>query len=131
LAMPTVEGAGGYAGEQPLEQQERLRRALAPRLAAMDLVITTAQIPGRRAPLLIDEATIAQMPSGSVIIDLAAETGGNCALTRPDELVKVDGVRILGPTNLASAAATDASRSSAGTSAPCSITSSTRPATYD
>jgi NAD(P) transhydrogenase subunit alpha len=83
---------------------------LAPHLAAMNLVITTAQIPGRPAPLLIDEATIAQMPSGSVIVDLAAETGGNCALTRPDELVTVDGVRILGPTNLASAAATDASR---------------------
>ena len=110
LAMPTAEGAGGYAGEQSLEQQERLRRTLAPHLAAMNLVITTAQIPGRPAPLLIDEATIAQMPSGSVIVDLAAETGGNCALTRPDELVTADGVRILGPTNLASAAATDASQ---------------------
>jgi NAD(P) transhydrogenase subunit alpha len=110
LAMPTAEGAGGYAGEQSLEQQERVRRTLAPHLAAMNLVITTAQIPGRPAPLLIDEATIVQMPSGSVIVDLAAETGGNCALTRPDELVTVDGVRILGPTNLASAAATDASR---------------------
>jgi proton-translocating NAD(P)+ transhydrogenase subunit alpha len=110
LAMPTAEGAGGYAKEQSLEQQERLRRTLAPHLAAMNLVITTAQIPGRPAPLLIDEATIARMPSGSVIVDLAAETGGNCALTRPDELVTVDSVSILGPTNLASAAATDASR---------------------
>lgn len=110
VAMPAAEGAGGYAGEQSLDDQERLRRALAPHLAAMNLIVATAQIPGRPAPLLIDEATIAEMSSGSVIIDLAAETGGNCALTRPDELVIANGVRILGPTNLPSAAATDASR---------------------
>ncbi len=110
LAMLAAEAAGGYAGQQSAEQQERLRRALAPHLASMNLVITTAQIPGRPAPLLIDEAAIAQMPPGSVIVDLAAETGGNCALTRPDELVTVGGVRILGPTNLASTAATTASQ---------------------
>src|ERR1700688_2129292 len=104
------ESAGGYAREQSRDQQTLLRRALAPHLAAMQLVITTAQIPGRPAPLLIDRETLDAMQPGSVIVDLAAETGGNCEVTRPDQTVTVRGVRDMGPTNLPSLMATDASR---------------------
>jgi H+-translocating NAD(P) transhydrogenase subunit alpha len=68
----------------------------------MDLVVSTAQIPGRRAPELITEPMVRSMRPGSVIVDLAAETGGNCALTRAGERVEVDGVTVLGPTNLPS-----------------------------
>ena len=104
------EGAGGYAREQSQDQQARLRRALSAHLATMHLVITTAQIPGRPAPLLIDHEALGVMQPGAVIIDLAAETGGNCQFTRPDETVTVNGVRIMGPTNLPSLLARDASR---------------------
>jgi H+-translocating NAD(P) transhydrogenase subunit alpha len=104
------ENAGGYAAEQSSEQQTVLRRSLARHLTTMQLVITTAQIPGRPAPLLIDQETLAGMQPGSVIVDLAAETGGNCEVTRPDHNVTVSGVRVLGPTNLPSLMATDASR---------------------
>jgi H+-translocating NAD(P) transhydrogenase subunit alpha len=104
------ESAGGYAREQSSDQQAQLRRALSTHLATMHLVITTAQIPGRPAPLLIDRETLDVMQPGSVIVDLAAETGGNCEVTRPDETVTVRGVRVMGPTNLPSLMATDASR---------------------
>jgi H+-translocating NAD(P) transhydrogenase subunit alpha len=104
------EGAGGYAREQSRNQQARLRRALSAHLATMHLVITTAQIPGRPAPLLIDEETLGTMQPGAVIVDLAAETGGNCEFTRRDETVTVNGIRIMGPTNLPSLLARDASR---------------------
>jgi NAD(P) transhydrogenase subunit alpha len=104
------EGSGGYAREQSHDQQERLRRALSAHLATMQLVITTAQIPGRPAPLLIDHDTLGMMQPGSVIVDLAAETGGNCAVTRPDETVMVNGVCVMGPRNLPSLMARDASR---------------------
>jgi NAD(P) transhydrogenase subunit alpha len=109
-ALLSPEVAGGYAREQSVDQQARLRRALTGHLVPMQLIVTTAQIPGGPAPLLIDEETIAALQPGSVIVDLAAETGGNCVLTQPDEIVTVGGVRILGPTNMPSAAATDASR---------------------
>jgi proton-translocating NAD(P)+ transhydrogenase subunit alpha len=108
--LASADGKGGYASEQTAEEQERLRRALAPGLASMQLIITTAQVPGRRAPLLIDKLTLGALTPGTVIVDLAAESGGNCEATRPDEVVEVAGVRILGPTNLPSAVATDASR---------------------
>jgi NAD(P) transhydrogenase subunit alpha len=104
------ESAGGYAREQSGDQQRQLRRALSSHLATMHLVITTAQIPGRPAPLLIDRETLDVMQPGSVIVDLAAETGGNCEVTRPDQTVTVRGVRVMGPTNLPSLMATDASR---------------------
>jgi NAD(P) transhydrogenase subunit alpha len=104
------EAAGGYAGEQSADEQHRLRRALATHIASMRLIIATAQIPGRPAPSLIDEETVAAMQPGSVIVDLAAESGGNCTLTRPDEITTAHGVRILGPTNLPSAVATNASQ---------------------
>jgi NAD(P) transhydrogenase subunit alpha len=104
------ESAGGHAREQSIDQQGQLRRALAAHLATMQLVIATAQIPGRPAPLLIDRETLRLMKPGSVIVDLAAETGGNCEVTRPDETVTVNGVRVMGPTNLPSLVASDASR---------------------
>jgi NAD(P) transhydrogenase subunit alpha len=104
------ESAGGYAGEQSIDQQSQLRRTLATHLATMQLVIATAQIPGRPAPLLIDRETLRLMKPGSVIVDLAAETGGNCEVTRPDETITVNGVRVMGPTNLPSLVASDASR---------------------
>ena len=108
------DSVGGYAREQSSDQQSLLRRALAPHLAAMQLVITTAQIPGRPAPLLIDRETLRAMQAGSVIVDLAAETGGNCEVTRPDEMVTVGGVLVMGPTDLPSLMATDASRMFSG-----------------
>lgn len=95
-----AETSGGYAKAQSEEEEERTRRALAEHLAGVDLVVTTAQIPGRPAPRLISEAMVRGMRPGSVIVDLAAETGGNCELTRAGETVEVDGVRILGPTDL-------------------------------
>ena len=104
------EGTGGYAREQSRDQQARLRRALSAHLATMQLVITTAQIPGRPAPLLIDSEALGMMQPGAVIVDLAVETGGNCEFTRPDETVTVNGIRIMGPTNLPSLLARDASR---------------------
>jgi H+-translocating NAD(P) transhydrogenase subunit alpha len=104
------ETGGGYAREQSRDQQARLRRALSAHLATMQLVITTAQIPGRPAPLLIDRETLGMMKPGSVIIDLAAETGGNCEVTQPDATITFNGVCVMGPTNLPSLVASDASR---------------------
>lgn len=104
------EADGGYAREQSRDQQARLRRALSAHLATMQLVITTAQIPGRPAPLLIDRETLGMMKPGSVIVDLAAETGGNCEVTQPDATITFNGVSVMGPTNLPSLMASDASR---------------------
>lgn len=100
LVSADAEATGGYAKEQSADQQELAGRALAAHIPAMDLVITTAQIPGRPAPRLITEAMVRSMKPGSIVIDLAAETGGNCELTRPGETVEVEGVRVLGPVNL-------------------------------
>jgi NAD(P) transhydrogenase subunit alpha len=108
--VSAAEPGGGYAREQSRDQQARLRRALSAHLATMRLVITTAQVPGRPAPLLIDRETLGMMSPGSVIIDLAAETGGNCEVTQPDATILFNGVSVMGPTNLASLVATDASR---------------------
>jgi NAD(P) transhydrogenase subunit alpha len=69
-------------------------------VAASDVVISTALIPGRRAPLLVSEDAVRRMAPGSVVVDLAAPNGGNCALTQPGETIDVDGVRVLGPLNL-------------------------------
>jgi NAD(P) transhydrogenase subunit alpha len=111
VEVAPAEAAGGYAAEQSADQLTRLRRALTEHLAPMQLIVTSAQIPGKPAPLLIDEQTIAALQPGTVIVDLAAESGGNCVATRPDETVTTRaGIRILGPTNMPSAAATDASR---------------------
>jgi NAD(P) transhydrogenase subunit alpha len=99
-AVAEAEGAGGYAKELAEEQQEKVLAAIAGHVSGMDVVITTAQIPGKPAPLLITEQMVQSMQPGSVIVDLAAETGGNCALTKAGETVVVGGVKILGPVNL-------------------------------
>lgn len=104
VEVPQVaaEASGGYAKELDQAQQARVEAALAAHVKDQDLVITTAQIPGKAAPRLITEEMVSAMKSGSVIIDLAAESGGNCALTRAGEVVVAHGVTILGPVNLPS-----------------------------
>ena len=101
LGVRGEETAGGYATELTPEQQAAQQAALEERLAEMDVVITTALVPGRPAPRLIPAAAVAAMRPGSVIVDLAAETGGNCELTEPGTEVVRDGVTIVGLTNLA------------------------------
>lgn len=106
-----AEGTGGYAKELTPEQQERQRAWMVEQIGANDVVITTALVPGRKAPILISSEAVAAMKPGSVIVDLAAEAGGNCALTRPDQIVSSDnGVTIVGTTNLPSTMPADASR---------------------
>lgn len=106
-----AEGAGGYAKELTLEQQERQRAWMVEQIGANDVVITTALVPGRKAPVLISEAAVAAMKPGSVVVDLAAEAGGNCALTVADEIVTTpNGVTIVGTTNLPGTMPADASR---------------------
>ena len=94
------EGTGGYARELTEEVMERLRNQIAQSADASDVIITTAQVPGRRAPLLITEKAVRNMRPGSVVIDLAASTGGNCVLSKPGEEVHVGGVTILAPLNM-------------------------------
>ena len=94
-------GTGGYAATQSEDAQQRVREFLAPHVIAADAVITTAAIPGARAPLLITEDTVRQMRSGTVIVDLAAENGGNCESTRAGEAVTVGRVTVHGLTNAA------------------------------
>lgn len=106
-----AEGAGGYAKELTAEQQERQRAWMVEQIGANDVVISTALVPGRKAPVLISEAAVAAMKPGSVIVDIAAEAGGNCALTVADEIVTTgNGVTIVGTTNLPSTMPADASR---------------------
>jgi NAD(P) transhydrogenase subunit alpha len=95
-----TEDAGGYAVELSEEAMVRGRALIAEHAKTADLVITTAQVPGRRAPLLITEAAVDGMKRGSIIIDLAGSTGGNCALSQADETIERDGVTIVAPTNL-------------------------------
>ncbi len=97
-----AEDKGGYAKALTEEQQQRQREQLATIVGANDVVISTAAIPGRPSPLLITAEAVRNMPRGSVIVDLAAERGGNCELTRADETVVENGVTIFGPTNLPS-----------------------------
>jgi NAD(P) transhydrogenase subunit alpha len=101
LGVRGAETAGGYAVELTPEEQTRQQAALEERLSDMDVVITTALVPGRPAPRLIPAAAVARMRPGSVIVDLAAEAGGNCELTEPGEEVVREGVTIVGLTNLA------------------------------
>jgi H+-translocating NAD(P) transhydrogenase subunit alpha len=97
-----AEGQGGYAKAMSEEFYSRQRQALAAVLAQQHVVITTAAVPGRKAPILITAEMVAAMSPGSMIVDIAAERGGNCALTKPGETVVAGGVRILGPVNLPS-----------------------------
>ncbi len=102
--------AGGYARELEMSAQERLLAGLAEHVARADVVVTTAAIPGRPAPRLVTADMVRSMRRGSVIVDLAASSGGNCELTRPDQVVETDGVTVLGPTDLVGRAATHASQ---------------------
>lgn len=102
IGLEDAEDAGGYARQLTDEEQQRQREALADVIAQMDGVISTAAVPGRRAPLLIIEDAVRRMKPGSVIVDLAAETGGNCELTKAGETVVAHDVKIIGPENLPS-----------------------------
>jgi NAD(P) transhydrogenase subunit alpha len=97
-----AETAGGYARAQSEAEHERTLRAIGGHISDMDLVVTTAQIPGRPAPKLITESMVQSMRPGSVIVDVAAETGGNCSLSVPGETISVQGVTIMAPLNLPS-----------------------------
>jgi H+-translocating NAD(P) transhydrogenase subunit alpha len=100
LETGDAEDQGGYARAQDEAFYRRQREMMLRVVAASDVIITTALIPGKRAPILVTGEMVAAMPPGSVVVDLAAERGGNCELTRPDEEVVAHGVRILGPSNL-------------------------------
>jgi NAD(P) transhydrogenase subunit alpha len=100
IGLEDAEDAGGYARALTDEEQQRQREALADVIAQMDIVISTAAVPGRKAPLLIIEDAVKRMPAGSVIVDLAAETGGNCELTEPAQTVVRHDVKIIGTENL-------------------------------
>ncbi len=104
-----AETEGGYAKEMSEEYKKKQAALIAETLKKQDIAITTAQIPGRPAPLLITEDMVRSMRPGSVIVDLAVETGGNCALSKPGAVTTVDGVTIIGYRNLPSRIATDAS----------------------
>ncbi len=111
VAAPTADAdAGGYAVEVEEDIQARQHAALAPYVAQADIIVTTAQIPGRPAPLLVTTEMVSTMHAGSVIVDMAAGTGGNVEPSRPDEVIDVGGARIHGPTNLAAHVPGDASR---------------------
>lgn len=98
----SAEGEGGYARELTDDEKQQQQDALAKRVALADVVITTAAIPGRSAPRIISKEMVGEMKSGSVILDMAAEGGGNCELTRAGETVEANGVLIEGPINLPS-----------------------------
>jgi len=110
LGVRAEETVGGYATELTPEQQEQQQTALEERIPDFDVVITTAAVPGRPAPKLIPASAVEHMRPGSVIVDLAAETGGNCELTVPGEVVERAGVSIVGTTNLPSLMAFHASQ---------------------
>ncbi|MBX5495588.1 MAG: NAD(P) transhydrogenase subunit alpha, partial [Bryobacteraceae bacterium] len=101
LESTDAEDVGGYAKAQDESFYRRQRELMARAVAASDVVITTAAIPGQKAPVLVTEEMVKAMAPGSVIVDLAAERGGNCELTRPDEVVEAHGVTVIGPANLA------------------------------
>jgi NAD(P) transhydrogenase subunit alpha len=105
-----AEGQGGYARELTPEEKVEEGQMVSTAVARADIVITTASIPGRKAPVLITKETVAAMRPGAVIVDLAAESGGNCELTQSGETVKVHGVTIVGPQNLPSQVAFHASQ---------------------
>jgi NAD(P) transhydrogenase subunit alpha len=105
-----AEGAGGYARELTPEEKAQESVMVSRAVAEADVVITTANVPGRKAPRLVTKETVAAMRPGAVIVDLAAESGGNCELTRAGETVVDHGVKVLGPLNLPSRVSTHASQ---------------------
>ncbi|MGA8706131.1 MAG: NAD(P) transhydrogenase subunit alpha [Steroidobacteraceae bacterium] len=105
----SAEGTGGYARELTEDEKRKQQEVLDSRIAVAHAVITTASIPGRRAPRIISRAAVERMQPGAVIVDIAAESGGNCELTQPGQIVEHQGVRIVGPVNLAAQLAFHAS----------------------
>ncbi len=105
-----TEDAGGYAREVTEEVMDRSRELIAKQARQTDCIVTSAQVPGRRAPLLVTEEAVSGMKRGSVIVDLAGSTGGNCALAKPGEVVDIGGVTILTPLNLAATVPVHASQ---------------------
>jgi len=105
-----LEGAGGYARELTAEQQARQQELMAEAIGKVDVVITTALVPGRRAPILVTEEAVKKMKPGSVIVDLAGEAGGNCELSEPGEMVVKYDVKIFAPLNVPSTLAEHASQ---------------------
>ena len=105
----SAEGSGGYARELTAEEKAKQQEALDARIALADAVVTTAAVPGRPAPKIISRAAVERMRPGSVVVDIAAEQGGNCELTRAGEVLEHQGVRIVGPVNLAAELAYNAS----------------------
>ena len=110
LELVAQEGAGGYAREQSEDFLEKQRELIGEHVAGADVVITTAAVPGRRAPLLVSAEMVRRMRPGSVVVDLAAETGGNVELTEPGKDVDVDGVTIVGTKNVPSTVPVHASQ---------------------
>ena len=102
MGLEDAEAAGGYARQLTDEEQQKQRELLADEMAGVDVVISTAAVPGRPAPLLVIEDAVRRMKPGSVVVDLAAETGGNCELTEPGQTVVKHDVTISGPLNLPS-----------------------------
>jgi NAD(P) transhydrogenase subunit alpha len=110
LDTKDAETSGGYAKELTAEQKKAQQELMADRVRAADAVITTAAVPGKRSPVLIPESVVQGMREGSVIVDIAADKGGNCELTVPGEIVVKHGVTIIGTTNLATSLPTHASQ---------------------
>ncbi len=110
LDLPTLEGAGGYAREMGEERAQKQRELLAPHVAKSDVLITTAAVPGRPAPLLVERSAVEGMARGSVVVDLAADSGGNVEGSVPGEEVMVGGVRMWGGSNVPSQLPVHASR---------------------
>jgi H+-translocating NAD(P) transhydrogenase subunit alpha len=96
----SAEGTGGYARELTEEEKAKQQEVLEARIAVADAVISTAAIPGRRAPRIISRAAVERMKAGAVIVDMAAESGGNCELTQAGQTIVHQGVKIVGPVNL-------------------------------
>ena len=109
LELEAQEGEGGYAREQTEDFLARQRELIGREVAVADVVITTAAVPGRKAPVLVTAPMVKNMSPGSIIVDLAAESGGNCELSQPGEEIVVDGVTVHGVANLPSSMATHAS----------------------
>jgi H+-translocating NAD(P) transhydrogenase subunit alpha len=108
--IPDAEAEGGYARPLTDEENEQVREALAEAATKQDVIITTAQVPGRRAPILITADAVHNMQPGSVIVDLAGDSGGNCELTQAGQTVDENGVKIIAPDNLPSDMAAHASQ---------------------
>jgi NAD(P) transhydrogenase subunit alpha len=109
LETSGAEGAGGYARVMDEAFYERQRALLSETLVETDVLITTASVPGARAPVLVTAGMVERMRPGSVIVDMAAATGGNCEVTRPGETATHAGVTVMGPTNLPATVPHDAS----------------------